>query len=101
VTTRRLAGRHADRLARLRARIERTDDQIVALLARRAAIAARIGAAKAAAGAAIHDPAREAQVVRRAGSRAREAGLPAEDVRALFWRIIGVCRAAQRRPAKP
>jgi chorismate mutase len=41
------------------------------------------------------DPAREAEVIRRAASIAREHGLPDEKVRDIFWHIIGLSRGAQ------
>ena len=54
-----------------------------------------IGEVKRELGLPVLDPAREAAVVRRAGSLAREAGLPDEDVRYLFWHLVGLCRRAQ------
>jgi chorismate mutase len=41
------------------------------------------------------DPPREAAVVRRAGALAREAGLDDEDVRYIFWHLIGLSRRMQ------
>jgi chorismate mutase len=87
------------RLAALRAKIEGTDDAILGLIVKRAELARKIGAAKKRAGLPVLDPAREAQVVRRAASRARELGMPNEEVRTLFWQIIALCRAEQL-PAK-
>ena len=87
-------------LRALRARIERTDDRILALLVQRTALARMVGAAKHSAGLPVLDPAREAQVVRRAAARARELGVPAEQVRSLFWQIISLCRGEQL-PARP
>jgi chorismate mutase len=43
----------------------------------------------------VLDPAREAAVVRRAGTVARDAGLEDEDVRYIFWHLIGLSRRAQ------
>lgn len=85
----------ADELERLRAEIERVDRAIVAQLAERVALAGRIGAAKKVLGLPTLDPRREAFVVRRAGELAREAGLPDEDTRYLFWHLIGMSRRAQ------
>lgn len=85
----------ASRLAGLRARVERTDDAIVALLRDRMRLAREIGAAKAAEGLPVLDTAREARVVRHAAARARALGVPAEPVRGLFWGIIALCRDEQ------
>ena len=38
---------------------------------------------------------REAEVIRRAGERAREHGLVIEGVRQIFWQIIALSRRAQ------
>ncbi len=82
-------------LRRARAQIEKTDDAILALIVKRVGLARRIGHAKAAAGLPILDPSREAAVVRRAAAQARVLRLPVEDVRALFWAIIAMCRGEQ------
>jgi chorismate mutase len=82
-------------LDRLRAEIQQLDEQLVRLLADRARIARETLAAKHAAGMPLLDPPREAAVVRRAGTLARAAGLPAEEVREIFWRVIGLCRTLQ------
>lgn len=79
----------------LRIRIEKTDDLLLALLQRRMRLARVIGNAKHAAGLPVLDPAREARVVRRVAVRARELGMPAEEVRSLFWNIIALCRSEQ------
>ncbi len=79
----------------LRARIEKTDDVLLALLQRRMKLARAVGKAKLAAGLPVLDPAREARVVRRVATRARELGMPAEEVRSLFWSIIALCRSEQ------
>ena len=82
-------------LESLRARIERTDDALLVLLQRRMRLARAIGGAKLEAGLPVLDPAREARVVRRAATRARELGMPSEEVRSLFWSIIALCRSEQ------
>lgn len=79
----------------LRIRIEKADDRLLALLQRRMRLARAIGKAKEAAGLPVLDPAREARVVRRVAARARELGMPAEEVRSLFWNIIALCRTEQ------
>lgn len=82
-------------LERLRAKVEQTDDAILALLSRRMKLAREIGEAKEAAQLPVLDPAREAKVVRRTAARARALGMPAEEVRSLFWGIISLCRTQQ------
>lgn len=82
-------------LARARREIERVDREIVELLAERVQLALQVGREKRDAGLPLLDPAREASVVRRAGALARDAGLPEEDVREIFWRVIGMSRRAQ------
>lgn len=79
----------------LRAEIEHIDRSIVALIAERSRLARRVGTAKREAGLPVLDPAREAAVVRRAAALARESGLDDEDVRYVFWHLIGLSRRAQ------
>lgn len=75
--------------------IEELDRALVALLARRVALAREVGAAKRTLGLPTLDPVREAAVVRRAGVLAREHGLDDEDVRYVFWQVIGMSRRTQ------
>ena len=82
-------------LEELRAEIERVDRELIALMAQRHAIVREVGACKRASGQAVLDPAREAAVVARAGALARDAGLPDDDVRALFRGLIALSRRAQ------
>lgn len=88
-------GKGAAAIDSLRVRIEKTDDLLLALLQRRMRLARAIGAAKLEAGLPVLDPAREARVVRRVATRARELGMPSEEVRSLFWNIIALCRSEQ------
>ncbi|HEX6925110.1 MAG TPA: chorismate mutase [Longimicrobiaceae bacterium] len=87
-----MAGEEMDRL---REEIEAVDRSIIELIARRVELAREIGRAKRAAGLPTLDPAREAAVVRRAGQIAREVGIEDEDVRYIFWHLIGLARRAQ------
>jgi chorismate mutase len=82
-------------LAALRAEIERMDRALVDLVAARVRVAREAGEVKRGAGLPVLDPAREAAVVRRAGTMARDAGLDAEDVRGVFWQVIELSRRAQ------
>lgn len=82
-------------LARCRREIERIDGELIALLARRVERSREIGLLKRAAGLPTLDPAREAEVIRRAATIAREHALPDEKVRDIFWHVIGLSRGAQ------
>jgi chorismate mutase len=65
------------------------------LLAKRVAVSREIGAMKKVAGLPTLDPAREAEVIRRAAELAREVGVNDEKVRDIFWHVIGLSRAVQ------
>lgn len=82
-------------LLRIRDEIERIDRALIDLIAERVRLARRVGTVKRAAGRPTLDPPREAAVVRRAGALAREAGLDDEDVRYIFWHLIGLSRRTQ------
>ena len=82
-------------LSRLRAEIERIDRTLIELMAERVRLARAVGAAKRAAGLPTLDPAREATVIRQAAELAREAGLPDDEIRHIFWQVIGLSRRAQ------
>lgn len=82
-------------LRRIRDEIERIDRDLINLIAQRVRLARRVGLVKRAAGLPTLDPPREAAVVRRAGVLAREAGLDDEDVRYIFWHLIGLSRRTQ------
>ena len=85
----------AAELGRVRGEIERIDRAIVGLIAERVALARRVGPLKQALVMPILDPPREAAIVRRAGELAREAGLADEDVRYVFWHLVGLSRRVQ------
>lgn len=84
-----------EELSRCRDEIERIDRDIIALLARRLTLGKRTGDLKRDAGLPILDPTREAAVIRRVTEEAREAGLPPEPIREVFWQIVGMSRRAQ------
>lgn len=79
----------------VRAEIVAVDDALVELLARRLSLAREIGSIKRQLGLPVMDPAREAEVVRRAAAFARERGVDPELVRAVLWRIIDQARTEQ------
>jgi chorismate mutase len=85
----------AESLARCREEIERIDDEIVALLARRMALGKRTGELKREAQLPILDPDREAAVLRRVAALASDSALPAEPVDAIFREIVSMSRRAQ------
>lgn len=85
----------ANELAVLRARVEEVDARIIAAMAERVATSREIGRVKAALNQGITDPAREAAVVSRATLMAREANLPEDEIRFLYWRIVAMSRRAQ------
>ena len=82
-------------LAQCRDEIERIDNDILGLLARRLALGKRTGDLKRAAGLPILDPTREAAVIRRITEVARNSGLPTEPVREIYWQIVGMSRREQ------
>jgi len=82
-------------LTRLRAEIERIDRALVGLIRERVTAARGTAAAKRAAGLPTLDPPQEATVIRRAAAMAREAGLPAEEVRDVFWQLVALTRRAE------
>ena len=82
-------------LAECRTAIEQLDRQIIALLAERVEIGRQTAEFKRAAKVPLLDPAREAEVIRRAVTTARDQGLPTEPVREIFWHIVGMSRRAQ------
>lgn len=86
----------SERIGELRDDIERIDRELVGLIAERVRIAREVGATKREASQPTLDHAREATVVRRAVTLAREAGLSHdEEVRQIFWTLIGLCRRVQ------
>jgi len=84
-----------DTLGRYRQQIEQLDRDLVSLLAKRVALSKEIGAMKRVAGLPTLDPARGAEVTRRAAALARDASLNDEKVRDIFWHVIGLSRAVQ------
>ncbi len=93
-STRRRAGGEAT-LAQLRARIDKLDREILALLNERARLAAQIGSLKNEHGLTVYSPAREEEVIQNV--LARNSG-PLSDtcVRAIFRELMSGSRALQR-----
>ncbi|HYT71518.1 MAG TPA: chorismate mutase [Gemmatimonadales bacterium] len=88
-------------LERLRADIERIDRALIGLMRDRVRIAREVAEAKRVAGLPTLDPVQEAVVIRRCAALAREAGLPAEDIRDVFWRLVALARRAEMDAAPP
>ena len=82
-------------LAQCRSEIEEVDRRLIGLLAERVALGRKTATLKRAAGLPILDPQREAEVIRRAVTTAREHDLPVEAVREMFWQVVGLSRRAQ------
>jgi chorismate mutase / prephenate dehydrogenase len=89
-----------EELARCREEIGAVDREIVKLLRRRVDLALKTGSLKRELGLPILDPGREAIVIRTAVELARSDGLPEEQVREIFWRILGLSRGAQQEEEK-
>ncbi|MGH8672928.1 MAG: prephenate dehydratase, partial [Burkholderiales bacterium] len=82
----------ADDIDKLRREIDGVDDDLLKLLNRRAALAARIGTLKG--GAPAYRPERETEILR--SLRERNPGpLPAERATAVFREVISACRAME------
>ena len=82
-------------LGALRREIEAVDAMIIDALAQRMALAREIRVVKQRAGQPVLDPAREAEVVGRAAAKARAVGLPEDEIRALYWKVMAVARGVQ------
>src|SRR5688572_14127120 len=81
----------SDDLDKLRREIDRIDDEIAALLDRRAAQAKRVGEVKA--GAPVYRPEREAQILGRVMKSV--SVMPPERVATVFREIISACRGME------
>src|SRR5216110_18866 len=81
----------SDEIEKLRREIDALDDQLAALLNRRAGLAQRIGALKS--GAPAYRPEREIEILRRITKN--PGVLPAERVSAVFREVISACRGLE------
>jgi len=81
----------SDELDKIRREIDRIDDELAALIERRAAQAKKIGELKA--GAAAYRPERESQILQRVAKR--NGVLPGEKMSAVFREIISACRGLE------
>ena len=84
-----------DRLERTRSAINDVDEALVLLLSERMRLARRAQALRKEGGTGGVDPGREARVLRHSGELARKEGLPEEQVRDVFWRIVALCTPKQ------
>src|SRR5258708_35127681 len=78
-------------LTKLRAEIDRVDDELATALNRRAALAQKIGALKGDGGA--YRPERETEILRRISEK--KGALGAERLAAVFREIISACRGLE------
>jgi chorismate mutase len=90
-----MSDERAPSLDELRTQIQDVDAAIIELLAKRMRIVRAVGEVKRTQGIAVVDPAREAAVVSYVAQLARASGLPEDDVRELFWRIMALSRREQ------
>jgi len=81
---------------RLRAEIDRLDNEIQALINRRAAQVLEIARLKEAGGGPFYRPEREAQILRRVAER-NQGPFPAEDMARIFREIMSSCLSLERR----
>jgi chorismate mutase len=95
VSTQPFAATNNADISRLRAEMERIDDELVRIIARRCALSRQLGEAKLERQLPVIDTAREAAVVRRAAEQARRAGIDDEPVRQVFWCLIELSRRSQ------
>lgn len=84
-----------ERLDELRQRIEALDAELVRLIGERRGLVIEVGRVKATLGLPVLDPTREAAVVRRVATLARDAGGDEEMMRDVIWRIIASARDEQ------
>ena len=84
-----------ERLHDLRDAIEALDAELVRLMGERRALVIEVGGIKRELGLPVMDPTREAAVVRRAATLARDQGGNEELVRDVIWRIIASARDEQ------
>ncbi|HVE86271.1 MAG TPA: chorismate mutase [Myxococcales bacterium] len=89
-------GERSPELRETRALIDETDDAILGLLSRRAALSHKAGRAKAERGWAVSDPARERQLLEARRARAAELGLDPDAVSDIFTAILALSRSLQR-----
>lgn len=82
-------------LADIRDELMALDGELIRLVGRRRDLVLEVGRVKGELGLPVLDPAREARVVRRAAERARDAGVDAELIRDVIWRIMASAREAQ------
>jgi chorismate mutase/prephenate dehydratase len=81
----------ADEIDKLRREIDAVDDELAALVQRRAGLAQKIGALKR--GAPAYRPEREAEILKKVAQK--PGVLPAERVAAVFREIISACRGLE------
>ena len=84
-----------EKLEELRGRILEVDQALVALVGERRGLVLEVGRLKAQLGLPVLDPSREATVVRRVASLARDQGVDEELMRDVVWRIIAAARDEQ------
>jgi chorismate mutase/prephenate dehydratase len=83
----------AEEIAKLRREVDAVDDELAALIQRRAGLAQKIGALKD--GAPAYRPERESEILRRVAG-VKPGPLPSDRMIAVFREIISACRALEQ-----
>ncbi len=88
-------------LGKFRGEIDKIDDQIVTLLAKRFAITREIGAMKAASGMAVRDSTRERELFAALSTHATQVGVDPDLVERIYRSIIDVATREQEQLPPP
>ena len=84
-----------DDIAKLRAKIDEIDDQILSALSERVQVCKAIGVAKKNQGIPIRDTSRESEVYKRIKEKSKKLGLNKAQIEALYREIVNMCSAVQ------
>lgn len=91
-------GQRSPALLQTRELIDEVDQELVALLGRRAQLSLRAAQAKAELGLGVQDPAREARLLESRAAWAQDLGLPEGPVREIFQAVLNFSRKVQEDP---
>jgi chorismate mutase len=85
-----------DDIAKLRAKINEIDDQILLALSDRVQVCKAIGTAKKKQGMPVRDVSRENEVYQRLKEKSKKLGLNEAQIEALYREIVNMCSAVQK-----
>ena len=85
-----------DPMGELRVAIDQVDDELMALLERRASLAAQVAATKKKSGSGYYVPSREREIIERLERTAATGTFPARAVRPVFQEVISACLSVQK-----